>query len=99
MYVYVCARESVYVCMCAYKHMMYVCMHVRMYMYVRTVRDREIGTGISEASKRIPIFFHDVRGGKQVSSYCGQELRQTQGIWNEALGAWQGSDPAATIVA
>jgi len=78
---------------------MYVCMHVRMYMYVRTVRDREIGTGISEASKRIPIFFHDVRGGKQVSSYCGQELRQTQGIWNEALGAWQGSDPAATIVA
>ena len=45
-----------------------------------TVRLREIGlgTGISEASKRVPIFLHDVRGGKQVSSYFGQELRQTK---------------------
>ena len=34
-----------------------------------TVRLRGIGTGISEASKRVPIFLHDVRGGKQVSSY------------------------------
>ena len=29
-----------------------------------TVRHREIGTSI-------PIFLHDVRGGKQVSSYFG----------------------------
>ena len=32
----------------------------------------EMGTGISEASKRVPIFSHDVRGargGKQVSPY------------------------------
>ena len=64
-----------------------------------TVRHGEIGTGISEASKRIPIFFHDVRGGKQVSSYFGQELRQAQGNWDQALGARQGSDPAAAIVA
>jgi len=38
--------------------------------------------GISEASlsKRVPIFLRDVRGGKQTSSYFGQELRQTQGV-------------------
>ena len=71
--------------------------HVR--MCTRTVRHRGIGTGISEASKRVPIFLHDVRGGKQVSSYFGQELRQTQENWDQALGSWQGSDPAATIVA
>jgi hypothetical protein len=66
-----------------------------------TVRVRGIGTGISEASKRVPIFLHDVRGGKQVSSYFGQELRQTQENWDQALGSWQleGSGPAATIVA
>ena len=63
------------------------------------VRLREIGTGISEASKRVPVFLHDVRGGKQVSSYFGQELRQAQGNWDQALGARQGSDPAAAIVA
>ena len=45
----------------------------------------EIETGISEPSKRVPIFLHDVRGGKQVSSYFGQELRQTQGNWDQAL--------------
>ena len=28
---------------------------------------------------RVPIFLHHVRGGKQISSYFGQELRQTQG--------------------
>jgi hypothetical protein len=36
-----------------------------------TVRLREIGTCISEASKRVPIFLHDVRGGKQMSFYFG----------------------------
>ena len=64
-----------------------------------TVQVRGIGTGISEASKRVPIFLHDVRRGKQVSSYFGQELRQTKENWDQALGSWQGSDPAATIVA
>ena len=46
--------------------------------YPGTVAFHEIGTGIFEASKRVPIFLHDVRGGKQVSSYFGQELRQGQ---------------------
>ena len=41
----------------------------------------------------------DVRGGKQVRSYFGQEPRQTQENWDQALGSLQGSDPAATIVA
>ena len=63
-----------------------------------TARHRGIGTGISEASKRVPIFLHDVRGGKQVSSYFGQELKQTQENWDRGK-PWQGSDPAATIVA
>ena len=56
---YVCIHT--YVCMYVYIHTyicMYVCMYVRMHMYVRTVRDREIGTGISEASKRVPILLH-----------------------------------------
>jgi hypothetical protein len=44
-----------------------------------TVRLRGIGTGISEVSKRVPIFLHDIRGGKQVSFCFGlQKLRQTQ---------------------
>ena len=36
-----------------------------------------------------------------MSSYSGQELRQTQENWDQALGSstGQGSDPAATIVA
>ena len=53
-----------------------------------TVGNREMETGISEASKRVPIFLHDYRGGKQVSSNFGQELRQTQGNSDQALGAW-----------
>ena len=72
------------------------------WMKIHVVGNREIGTGISEASKRVPIFLHDVRRGKQVSSYFGQELRggrQTQENWDQALGSWQGSYPAATIVA
>ena len=37
-----------------------------------TVGNREMGTGISEASKRVPIFLHDVRGGRQASFYFRQ---------------------------
>ena len=48
------------------------------------VRLREIGTGISEASKRVPVFLHDVRGGKQVSSYFGQECSG----WCFGGGGW-----------
>jgi hypothetical protein len=55
----------------------------------RTVLYRGMGTGISEASKRVPIFSFATQGGKQVSSHFGQ------GNWGQALEAWQGSDPAA----
>ena len=34
-----------------------------------TVRLREIGTGISEASTRVPIFPFATQGGKQAGSY------------------------------
>ena len=37
-----------------------------------TVRLRGMGTGISEASKRVPIFSFATQGGKQVSSYFRQ---------------------------
>ena len=37
-----------------------------------TVGNREIGTGISEASKRVPIFPFDTQGGKQASFYFRQ---------------------------
>jgi hypothetical protein len=37
-----------------------------------TVRFGGIGTGISEASKRVPIFSFATQGGKQVSSYFRQ---------------------------
>ena len=37
-----------------------------------TVRLHEIGTGISEASKRVPIFPFATQGGKQASSYFRQ---------------------------
>ena len=43
-----------------------------------TVRHRGMGTGISEASKRVPIFSFATQGGKQVSSHFGQELSQGQ---------------------
>ena len=43
-----------------------------------TVLHRGMGTGISEASKRVPIFSFATQGGKQVSSYFGQDLRQGQ---------------------
>ena len=51
-----------------------------------TVGNREIGTGISEASKRVPIFSFDTQGGKQASSYFRQR--------NLRLGpSPRGSDP------
>ena len=34
-----------------------------------TVRHRGMGTGISEATKRVPIFSFATQGGKQASSY------------------------------
>ena len=37
-----------------------------------TARLRGIGTGISEASKRVPIFPFATQGGKQASSYFRQ---------------------------
>ena len=40
--------------------------------FVPTVRHRGMGTGISEASKRVPIFSFDPQGGKQVSSHFRQ---------------------------
>ena len=46
----------------------------------------EIGSGISEASKRVPVFLQDVRGGKQVSSYFGQDLGQAQRTMPWGLG-------------
>jgi hypothetical protein len=41
-----------------------------------TVAHPGMETGISEASKRVPIFSLATQGGKQVSFYFGQELRQ-----------------------
>ena len=38
-------------------------------LHVTTVRLRGMGTGISEASKRVPIFSFATQGGKQVSSH------------------------------
>ena len=49
-----------------------------------TVRFREIGTGISEPSKRVPIFLFTTQGGKQASS-CFQR--------NWVLTSLRGSDP------
>ena len=44
-----CACVCMYVCA-------NVCVCVSMYMYTNTVRNSEIGTGIFEPSKRVPIF-------------------------------------------
>ena len=41
-------------------------------MGVCTVRQRGMGTGISEASKRVPIFSFATQRGKQVSSHFRQ---------------------------
>jgi len=56
----VCACVCQYVCECM------------THIYVYTVRNREIGTGISEASKRVSIFPFATQGGKQASSYFRQ---------------------------
>ena len=53
-----------------------------------TVRHGEIGTSISEPSKRVPIFPHDVRGCKQVNSYFRQRN------WVQARKVRTGLDPA-----
>jgi hypothetical protein len=45
------------------------------------VRHGGIGTGISEASKRVPIFSFATHGGKQASSYFRQRN------WVQALEA------------
>ena len=52
----------------------------------------------SMCSKKVSESEVVIRGGKKLNSYFGQELRQTQENWDQAMGAWQGSDPAATIV-
>ena len=41
-------------------------------LQIVTVRLRGMGTGISEASKRVPIFSFATQGGKQVSSHFRQ---------------------------
>ena len=53
-----------------------------------TVRGREIGTGISETSKRVPSFPSATQGGKQVSSYF------PQGNWVQAHEVRTSSVPA-----
>ena len=45
---------------------------------VTTVAHPGMETGISEASKKVPIYSFATQGGKQVSFYCGQELSQGQ---------------------
>ena len=50
-----------------------------------TVRFRGMGTGISEASKRVLTFSFTTQGGKQVSSYFRQELRQGQELRQRGL--------------
>ena len=42
------------------------------FLILITVRHRGMGTGISEASKRVPIFSFATQGGKQVSSHFRQ---------------------------
>ena len=66
----------------------HTCIPIRMHAYVRiriralmrTVGNREIGTGISEASKRVPIFPFDTQGGKQASSYFRQIVRSDSNV-------------------
>ena len=41
-------------------------------VHIHTVRFRGMGTGISEASKRVPIFSFATPGGKQVSSHFSE---------------------------
>ena len=73
------------VCVCAYIHQymhayihtyththMHAYIQAYMHRYIHSVRLRGMGTGISEASKRVPIFSFATQGGKQVSSYFRQ---------------------------
>ena len=46
------------------------CIHYR--TSIHTVRHRGMGTGISQASKRVPIFSFATQGGKQESSHFRQ---------------------------
>jgi hypothetical protein len=65
-----------------------------------TVRLCEIGTGISEAGpgKRVPIFLLCQR--RRASEFLFWTGTQTNtGELGPSLGIWQGSVPAATIVA
>jgi len=41
---------------------------------MNTVRHRGMETGISESSKRVPIFSFATQGGRQASSYLTEEL-------------------------
>ena len=57
--------------------------------YVGTVRHRGMGTGISESSKRVPIFSFATQGGKQLSSH----FRQGNSVQA------RGSDPVMMMMA
>ena len=72
MYVYMYTHASMHVYMYVYVYMyssinMYV-LHLYFYMYssinIYTVLHRGMGTGISETSKRVPIFSFATQGGK-----------------------------------
>ena len=56
------------------KHRVQFLESIRSTLYIVTVtaRHRGMGTGISEASKRVPIFSFATQGGKQVSSHFRQ---------------------------
>jgi len=59
-----------------------------------------MGTGISEASKRVPIFLHDVSQRRQGSEFLFWTGTQTNiGELEPSLVVWQISDPTATIIA
>ena len=57
-----------------------------------TVRLCGIGTGISEASKTVPILSFATQGGKQASSYFRQRN------WVQAVTSPRGSDPVPPLL-
>ena len=77
-YIYLAAASNViieeYMNMNRYTRSMHtiIQVHIRHAHAHVTVCNREIGTGISEASKRVSIFPFDTQGGKQASSYFRQ---------------------------
>jgi len=87
-------HTCIYVCMHAYIHAYtHTCMHayIQAYMhtYIHSVRLRGMGTGISEASKRVPqaIFPLLPRPGRQASGFL---------FSTEELGpSPRGSDPVS----